>query len=192
MPAALAGLVLLACGSSPTGGGAPTTSSSSQSAPSSTPPATSTATPPGAVDACSLATQSEVDAAAGVSLGAAAPQPPPSPGATKCSWPGHGPPVGGLIEPGITLAVVPLGAGVSASNLPMFSGRVPNATHIAGVGDAAVTLSPGQLGPASVQVFVAAHGSILTLSLVYSGSARSPDPVQTMTTLARAVVGRYR
>lgn len=139
---------------------------------------------------CALATQTDIDTAAGTSLGAAAPQPAPNPGTSECSWPGSGPAVG-LAEPGITIAVVPLPAGVPATNLPMFNGQVPNAKHISGVGDAAVAFAPGALGPTSVQVYVATHGSLLTLSLVYSGAAHPANPLQSMTTLAQAVVGRY-
>ena len=73
----------------------------------------------------------------------------------------------------------------------MFNGQVSNAQHIPGVGDAAVALAPGQLGATSVQIFVATHGSLVTLSLVYSGAAHSASPVQSMTVLAQAVVGRY-
>jgi len=195
VPALLA-VSLLACGSSNVGGGASTPSQPAQSGSTSaastgTAPATSAATQSGTLDVCALATQSDVDTAAGASLGAAVPQPPPDPGASKCSWPGSGPPVGGLVEPGITIAVVPLPAGTSATSLPMFNGQVPNARHISGVGDAAVALAPGQLGPTSVQIFVATHGSLLTLSLVYSGAAHTANPVQSMTTLAQTVIGRY-
>lgn len=190
VPALLAAS-LLACGSSSTSsGGAPSTSSSAAATPTATAQATSPTAQSGTLDVCALATQSEVDAAAGVSLGSAAPQPPPNPGSFKCSWPGSGAPVGGVVEPGITIAVVPLPAGAPVASLPFFSGQIPSAKRISGLGDVAASLSPGQLGPSSVQIFVATHGNLLTLSLVTS-APHTANPVQSMTTLAQAVVGRY-
>ena len=92
--------------------------------------------------------------------------------------------------PGITIAVVPLPAGASAQQLPFFNGQVPGARPISGLGDAAVAFSPGQVGPHSVEIYVATHGSVITLALV-TGSPHTANPVQSMTTLAQAVVGRY-
>lgn len=193
LPGLLA-LSLLGCGASPaTGGGTSSPARPSQSVssvPSATPQATSPPAQSGSLDVCALATQSEIDAAAGVSLGPATPQPPPNPGSAKCSWAGSGPAVGGLFVPGITIAVVPLPAGASAQQLPFFNGQVPGARPISGLGDAAVVFSPGQVGPHSVEIYVATHGSVLTLALV-TGSPHTADPVQSMTTLAQAVVGRF-
>jgi hypothetical protein len=187
-------LALLGCGAGPATGGATNSpaapSQSASSAPTATPQTASTPGQSGSLDACALATQSEIDAAAGVSLGPATPQPAPNPGTVKCSWPGSGPAVGGLVEPGITIAVVPLPAGTSAQQLPFFSGQIPGARPISGLGDAAVAFSPGQLGPHSVEIYVATHGSLITLALV-TASPHTADPVQSMTTLARAVVGRF-
>lgn len=193
LPGLLA-LALLGCGASPAPGvGTSSPAAPSQSTlatPSATPQVTSPPAQSGSLDVCALATQAEIDAAAGVSLGPATPQPPPNPGTVKCSWPGSGPAVGGLFVPGITIAVVPLPAGASAQQLPFFNGQVPGARPIGGLGDAAVAFSPGQVGPHSVQIYVATHGSLITLSLVTAAS-HTADPVQSMTTLARAVVGRF-
>ena len=194
LPGLLA-LSLLGCGASPATGGATSSpaapSQSVSSVPSATPQVTSSPAQSGSLDACALATQSEIDAAAGVSLGPATPQPPPDPGTVKCSWPGSGAPVGGLFEPGITVSVLTLPAGTSATQLPFFNGRVPGARPISGLGDVAASLAPGQLGPTSVEIFVAKHGSLITLALVNSGAPHTADPVQSMTTLAQAVVGRF-
>ncbi|MEO8899494.1 MAG: hypothetical protein ABI352_02610 [Candidatus Dormibacter sp.] len=188
--AALLSAALLACGSSSTGGGgAPTTSQSAVATPTGTAQATSPAAQSGTLDVCALATQSDVDAAAGVSLGPAAAQPAPNPGSSKCSWQGSGAPVG-LFEPGITIAVVPLPAGAPVSSLPFFNGQIAGAKRITGLGDVAASLSPGQLGPSSVEIFVATHGGVLTLTLA-TAAPHTADPVQSMITLARAVVGRY-
>lgn len=190
----LLGLALLGCGASPaTGTGTSSPAAPSQSTPaasSATPQATSPAAQSGSLDVCALATQAEIDAAAGISLGPATPQPPPNPGSVKCSWPGSGPAVGGLYLPGITIAVVAIPGGASPQQLPFFSGQVPGARVISGLGDVAAAFSPGQLGAHSVQIYVATHGSLVTLSLV-SALAHTADPVQSMTTLARAVVGRF-
>ena len=187
-------LALLGCGGSPGTGGQTTvpaaSSQSASAAPTATPQPTSTPAASGALDACALATQSEINAAAGVSLGPPTPQPPPNPGSVKCSWPGAGPAVGGLVEPGITIGVVPLPAGTSAQQLPFFSGQIPGARPISGLGDAAVAFSPGPLGPHSVEIYVAMHGSLITLALV-TASPHTADPVQSMTTLAHAAVGRF-
>lgn len=185
-------LELAGCGSSSSsatsGGGAAgtTTSSASQtSAQSASQPAQSG---PGGV--CGLATQSEVDTAAGVSLAPAALGPAATSGSSKCSWSVPGQPATGLVVQGITVAVITPPPGVPVANLPFFNGKA-NGKPIAGLGDMAASVSPGQLGPGSVQIFVSAHGSLVTLSLANGGSPHTSDPVQSMTTLARAVIGRF-
>jgi hypothetical protein len=141
-------LSLLGCGGSPApsgGGSSPASPAQSvSSVPSATPQATSPPAQSGALDVCALATQSEVNAAAGVSLGPATPQPPTSPGSAKCSWAGSGAAVGGLFEPGLTIAVIALPAGTPVSSIPPFNGQPPSARHISGLGDVAVSLDPGQ------------------------------------------------
>ena len=187
-------LAVLGCGASSDTGGARSSpaalSQTASSAPTATPQRTNSPAASGSLDACALATQSEINAAAGVSLGPPTAQPAPNPGSVKCSWPGSGPAVGGLVEPGITIGVVPLPAGTSAQQIPFLDGRIPGARSISGLGDAAAAFSPGQLGPHSVEIYVAAHGSVITLALV-TASPHTADPVQSMTTLAQAVVGRF-
>jgi len=194
LPGLLA-LALLGCGASPATGTATSSpaapSQPTPAAPSATPQATSPAAQSGSLDVCALATQSEIDAAAGVSLGPPTPQPPPNPGSAKCSWTGSGAPVGGLFEPGITISAITLPTGTPVSSIPPFNGQPPSARHISGLGDVAVSLAPGQLGPTSVEIFVAKRGSVITLALVNSGAPHTADPVQSMTTLAQAVVGRF-
>jgi hypothetical protein len=90
--------------------------------------------------------------------------------------------------PGISITVTKLPAGTAATSLPMFNGQPASAKPISGLGDAARSLYPYQ-GPGSVGIFVATHGSIITLYL--NGSSHTADPLQSMTTLARAVVGRF-
>jgi len=98
---------------------------------------------------------------------------------------------GGIFLQGITIALVKPHAGVAATSLPMFNGQPASAQRISGLGDAAVFLSPGQVGPGSVQIFVATHGSLVTLTLVNGGSLHTANPVQSMTVLATAVVARF-
>jgi len=189
--AVAAALLAVSCGSSPgTTTASPATAVASTSSQATAVP---TASPvrSGPLDACALATQSEVDAAAGVSLSPAAAQPAPNPGSVKCSWSAPGAAVGGLFVPGITITVVTPPSGVPITGLPMFNGQVSSARHLSGLGDAAVSLYPGQLGPNSVEIFVATHGSLITLALVGGGPFHSADPVQPMVALARAAVGRF-
>ena len=150
LPGLLA-VALLGCGASPATGTATSSpaapSQSTPAAPSATPQVTSPAAQSGSLDVCALATQAEIDAAAGVSLGPATPQPPPNPGSAKCSWPGSGAPVAGLFEPGITISAITLPTGTPVSSIPPFNGQPPSARHISGLADVAVSLAPGQLGP---------------------------------------------
>lgn len=143
-------LGLVGCGSSSStsssAGAAATTSSraSQTSAQATSQPAQSST---GGV--CGLATQSEVDAAAGVSLSPPAPGAAANQGSAKCSWMVPGQPATGLVVQGITVAVIKLPPGVAVTNLPFLNGKA-NGKPIAGLGDAAASLSPGQLGPGSV------------------------------------------
>ena len=177
---------LAACGSNP-----PTASSTSSPA---SPQAASSPVQSGSLAVCQLALQSEVDAAFGVSLGPPVVEPNPNPGSSKCFWAASGKPAAGLFVQGITIVVVkvPLPAGTAITAIPPFNGQPPSAKLISGLGDAAASLGPpAQMGAGSVEIFVAKNGSLVTLSLVNGGSPHTADPLQSMTTLARAVVGRF-
>jgi hypothetical protein len=175
---------LAACGSSPG-----TASSTSSPTP---PQATSSPVQSGPLAVCQLALQSEVDAAFGVSLGPPVVEPNPNPGSSKCFWAASGNPAGGLFVQGITIVVVKPPSGIAATSLPMFHGQPAGVKPISGLGDAAASLGPpAQMGAGSVEIFVATHGSLVELSLVNGGSPHTADPAQSMTTLARAVVGRF-
>ena len=183
--ALLVGVIgLAACGSN-----LPTASSTSSPA---TPQAASSPVQSGPLTVCQLALQSEVDAAFGASLGAPVVEPNPNPGLSKCFWAASGKPAAGAFVQGITIVVIGLPSGTAATNLPMFNGQPAGAKPISGLGDAAVSLGPpAQMGAGSVEIFVATHGSLVELSLVNGGSPHTADPAQSMTTLARAVVGRF-
>lgn len=180
---AVGAIGLAACGSSPG-----TASSTSSPTP---PQATSSPVQSGPLAVCQLALQSEVDAAFGVSLGPPVVEPNPNPGSSKCFWAASGKPAGGLFVQGITIVVVKPPSGIAATSL-LYGPTQLGAKPISGLGDAAVSLGPpAQMGAGSVEIFVATHGSLVELSLVNGGSPHTADPAQSMTTLARAVVGRF-
>jgi len=183
------------------GGGTPSASSSpASSAPatSSSAPATSAATSApaqsGTFDSCQLAKQSDVDAAAGLSLAPPAPQRPPNPGDSTCLWADPNAPGVGGAKQGILITVTPLPPDVApqmATKGPMFNGQIPGTHSISGLGDAASYISPYPLiGAGSVQMWVLVHARLIQLTLATGGSTHTSDPVQSMTTLARAAVGR--
>lgn len=66
---------------------------------------------------------------------------------------------------------IPVPSGVAATSLPMFHGQPAGAKPISGLGDAAVSLSPGIGPPGSVQIYVATHSSLITLSLFEPGGS---------------------